>query len=253
MVDYSKALKCALLSKEVYRDFSQLKFSEFPDCVLELIDQTKTDTQCALIPSEKTVYIAFRGSEKEMDWDTNFDFSQEVVEFKKAVIQEQIVADREQIYPYAEGSQSKATMHRGFATAYLSVRDDIHKYLSNRDIASVTVTGHSLGGALATLCAVDIQYNFSEKLNSIDVYTFGAPRVGNSGFQESFNRRVPNSYRFVYGMDIVPALPRVWQGYRHVDAEHRMGPRFSWNFLSQRFKDHEIDQYISALKQAIAQ
>jgi triacylglycerol lipase len=58
-----------------------------------------------------------------------------------------------------------------------------------------------------------------------------------------------NSYRFVYGMDIVPALPRAWQGYRHVDAEHRLGSRFSLNFFSQRFKDHKIENYINALKE----
>ena len=112
---------------------------------------------------------------------------------------------------------------------------------------SVIVTGHSLGGALATLCAVDVQYNFSSKA-ALSVYTFGAPRVGNHGFRESFNRRVPASDRFFYGMDLVPALPRPWQGYSHVNQEYRFGPRFSFNFLSQRLEDHKIANYIAALK-----
>ncbi|CAA9587170.1 hypothetical protein AVDCRST_MAG81-4429 [uncultured Synechococcales cyanobacterium] len=181
-----------------------------------------------------------------MDWNTNFNFRQ-VVEFQQKVIQERVVQTREQIYPYTGESRSGAQMHQGFATAYLSVREKIHDYLKNHAASSVTITGHSLGGALATLCAVDVQYNFPNV--AISIYTFGAPRVGNAGFRDSFNRRVPSTYRFVYGMDIVPALPRPWQGHQHVDTAYRLGPRFSLNFLSRRFQDHKIANYITALKE----
>ena len=252
-MDYSKAVVCALLSQEVYQDFAKLRFSGFSDITPDFIDQSNTDTQCAVF-SDATgtvVYIVFRGSEQRMDWNTNFDFEQEAVEFQKEVIQEKIVAPQAQVYPYAGGSQSGAKMHRGFVTAYLSVRDKIHTYLSNHSAASVTVTGHSLGGALATLCAVDIQYNFSNKVK-VDIYTFGSPRVGNDGFRDSFNRRVPDSYRFVYGMDMVPALPRPWQGYSHVEKEYRLGQRFSLEFLSRRIKDHAIANYVAALKELAA-
>lgn len=247
-MDYAKALKCALLSQEVYKDFSpQLQFSGFPGITPDLIDQGNTDTQYAILSDStgEEIYIVFRGSEKRLDWEINFNFQQEV-------IQDQIVQEQKQVYPYAEESSSGAQMHRGFTSAYLSVRDGIHNYLKSRSAARVTVTGHSLGGALATLCAVDVQYNFADQVQTLEVYTFGSPRVGNSGFRESFNRRVPNSYRLVYGMDLVPALPRPWQGYRHVDTEHRFGPRLSLSFISQRFKDHAIANYISALKQEAA-
>lgn len=251
-MDYAEALKCALLSQEVYTDFSQLRFSGFPDITPDFIDQVDTDTQFAMLsdaPGE-SVYITFRGSEKRLDWETNFNFSQAVIEFRQDVIEGEIVQEREQVYPYKDPSTSGAKMHRGFSTAYLSVRGQIHRYLKDRNtVTHVTVTGHSLGGALATLCAVDVQYNFPNL--AIAVYTFGTPRVGNDGFRESFNRRVPNSYRIIYGMDMVPALPRPWQGYRHVDTEYRLGSRFSLNFLSRRFKDHDIQSYIAALKEQV--
>ncbi|MEO1132229.1 MAG: hypothetical protein AAFX40_05915, partial [Cyanobacteria bacterium J06639_1] len=71
-------------------------------------------------------------------------------------------------------------------------------------------------------------------------------------FRSSFNERVPNSYRFVHGMDIVPALPRWWHGqYRHVDREYRIGDRVRWNVFSGRFKDHAIGKYIDVLKQYV--
>ncbi|MBD1998600.1 lipase family protein [Leptolyngbya sp. FACHB-541] len=249
-MDYAEALKCALLSQEVYRNFSQLRFSGFPDITPDLIDQADTDTQFAMLSdaTNESVYVTFRGSEKRLDWETNLDFEQEVVEFRQEVIEGEIVQEREQVYPYKGASQSGAKMHRGFSEAYLSVRGQIHRYLKDRStVTHCTVTGHSLGGALATLCAVDIQYNFPNI--AIAIYTFGTPRVGNDGFRESFNRRVPNSSRFIYGMDMVPALPRTWQGYRHVDTEYRLGPRFSLNFLSRRFKDHDIQNYVNALKE----
>lgn len=139
-------------------------------------------------------------------------------------------------------------MHTGFVTAYFAVRDQIHHYIQNSAVSTVVATGHSLGGALATLCAVDIQYNFSDKV-TIEAFTYGAPKVGNDGFRDSYNQRVPNSYRVVHGMDIVPELPRWWQGYRAVDKEFRIGQRFSINFITQRFKDHAIDRYIAVLRQ----
>lgn len=247
-MDNVKAIKCALLSQEIYKDFEQLKFTDFPGITPGWINQATTDTQGAILIDAvgPSLYIVFRGSEQRLDWQTNFEFSQKEADFQQAVIEGQIVQDREQVYPYAAKSSSGAKMHRGFVDAYFSVREQIHTYLREHPTTSVTVTGHSLGGALATLCAVDVQYNFPSI--AIELYTFGSPRVGNSGFAKSFNERVPKSYRFVYGMDIVPAIPRPWQGYSHVDAEYRLGPRFSLNFLTQRFKDHAISNYLDALK-----
>lgn len=246
-MDYSRAVQCAILSREIYQDFAQIRFSEFPNITPELIADGGTDTQCAILTGPgDTVYIVFRGSTTDLDWKTNFEFEQELVNFKQEVIQASIVQDREQVYPYAAESKSGAKMHKGFVRAYFSVREKICSFLKNRSVSRVITTGHSLGGALAALCAVDVQFNFSGL--EIEVYTYGAPRVGNDGFVESFNRRVPDSFRFVYGMDIVPALPRIWQGYRHVDKEYRLGSRFSLQFLSRRFKDHSIENYLNELK-----
>lgn len=57
---------------------------------------------------------------------------------------------------------------------------------------------HSLGGALATLCAYDIAV--CERLSgSVDVscYTFGAPRTGNHVFAELYTRAVPDTWHII--------------------------------------------------------
>lgn len=251
-IDYTKAVRCACFSKDVYQSFSNIRFVDYSNQPI-LINEEKTDTQCAILPDDSGVVIVFRGSESQFDWDTNYEYQQDQAEFDRKIVQGKIVAAQEQIYPYTGESSSGAKMHRGFIRAYFSVRDKIHEYVTTHSVSRVTVTGHSLGGALATLCAVDLQYNFSDTLTAIEIYTFGAPKVGNDGFRDSFNRRVPESYRIVHGMDLVPEVPRWWQGYRSVDKEVRIGRRFSFNFFSQRFKDHAIDQYINALKEKAQQ
>jgi triacylglycerol lipase len=250
-VDYPQALTCARLSREVYNDLQGLHFTDL-DSAAHPIEDLITDTQGAIAtdPNRAILYIVFRGSTHEKDWEINSRFRPTAAEFRQVVIQEQIVEERQQTYPYNEGGSSGALMHSGFVESYMSVRSKVHQYLNahNGFTPTVIVTGHSLGGAIATLCAVDVQYNFSDKITGIALYSFGAPRVGNRSFQESFNRRVPNSYRFVYGMDMVPALPRPWQGYVHIDQEQHLGSRFGWRFLSRRFTDHDINQYIAAIQ-----
>jgi len=50
------------------------------------------------------------------------------------------------------------------------------------------VTGHSLGGAVATLTAAELSTNTN--YNVADVYTYGEPRVGNKKFADWFNKKL---------------------------------------------------------------
>ena len=71
------------------------------------------------------------------------------------------------------------------------------------------VTGHSLGGAMATLASVRLT---DEGYKVRAVYTYGSPRVGDRVFRDSY--RLAN-YRFVNDNDLVPHLPFRWC-YKHV-------------------------------------
>lgn len=250
-MDYARALTCSRLCRDVYEDFATIQFQDLPQVVPVLIDKrdNDTDTQCAILQEQSggPAYIVFRGSDKRTDWEININFFQMQFEFQQA-LGEAIATNRDQVYPYSGTSSSGAMMHQGFVKAYLSVRQHIHEYLQTHDVNGVIVTGHSLGGALATLCGVDVEYNFRDRVNSISVYTFGAPRVGNAGFRDSYDRRVPDSHRFVYGVDLVTNLPRFWQGYRHVSSKVQLGPTFRWNFLLRQFKDHDVEGYVQAME-----
>lgn len=120
-------------------------------------------------------------------------------------------------------------VHAGFWSAYLSVRTQllsaVESALAREGTEYLYCTGHSLGGALAQLAAYDLSINFPA-LRHIQVYTLGAPRVGNPAFSSAYEARVPATFRVVVDGDLVPGMPKIFGMYRHsgvevlVDAEN---------------------------------
>mmetsp|Transcript_23214 Transcript_23214/g.58898 ORF Transcript_23214/g.58898 Transcript_23214/m.58898 type:complete len:502 (-) Transcript_23214:86-1591(-) len=68
-------------------------------------------------------------------------------------------------------------------------------------------TGHSLGGGLATLAALEIAQS-ALPLASVSLYSYGAPRVGNRELSALIDRYIPEAFRVVNGRDGVTRMPR---------------------------------------------
>jgi len=127
--------------------------------------------------------------------------------------------------------KQEVQVHSGFLTAYDSVRNRIMAlikyaigYMDEEDAETIAkwhiyVTGHSLGGALATLLALELSSSQMAKNGVIfvTVYNFGSPRVGNRRFADVYNAKVKDSWRVVNHRDIIPTVPRL-MGYCHVEA-----------------------------------
>ena len=147
---------------------------------------------------------------------------------------------------------------------FLIKRDDCHrgfKNNANRTLAELVVAyegldpkrklviaGHSLGGATATLIA-DLLWESGNK--NIALVTAGSPRPGG----RRLKRRIKDleHYRFVHGIDIVPATPPWLAGYVHTHpvikledandtrfdgvADHNMGDYY--DAAVKHYKDHE--------------
>jgi hypothetical protein len=79
--------------------------------------------------------------------------------------------------------------------------------------ASIAVTGHSLGAALATLYVLDNAR--TNRIRTPSIYTFASPRVGDSTFASTFNALGLTSWRIDNLPDLVPFLPL---GFTHVDS-----------------------------------
>lgn len=98
-------------------------------------------------------------------------------------------------------------VHEGFYQIYLSIRSQLWAWWRNygHNMKWVYVSGHSLGGALCTLCA----YDFADICGPAQMvnYSFASPRVGNVTFAKTFNKRVPHGLRIYNTEDIVVSLP----------------------------------------------
>jgi kumamolisin len=82
--------------------------------------------------------------------------------------------------------------------------------------ASVEVTGHSLGAALATLYA--IENACTNKITNPAICTFASPRVGDANFVSAFNALGLTSWRIANQPDVVPTLPPKSFGFAHVNT-----------------------------------
>jgi hypothetical protein len=95
-------------------------------------------------------------------------------------------------------------IHMGFYEGYMQIREILfnllNKILNTYDITHIVLTGHSIGGVFASLCAVD----FKQRTDiDTSVYTFGSPKVGDKTFKINYDLLVPYTYRFVNSTDIV--------------------------------------------------
>jgi hypothetical protein len=116
----------------------------------------------------------------------------------------------------------------GFLEAWLAVRNEVHHWLDkqrqHRSESFITVRccGHSLGGALSTLCALDLV----KRGYTVKLVTWGSPRVGDAQFVSLVQSAVENGRlqiaRFVNGLDIVPNLPPEKFGFKHVCKETQL-------------------------------
>lgn len=84
-----------------------------------------------------------------------------------------------------------------------SVEDLVGQYPSYK----VVVTGHSLGGAIASLTAASLVYDGIVSSSKLELYAFGMPRVGNKEYAYMMDRLLTSSWNVVNYKDIVSHLP----------------------------------------------
>ena len=133
------------------------------------------DAQAYLLHNDSSVILAFRGSKEKADWKTNGDA---LVHYK--------------LTP-AKKYGKDVKVHRGFLDAteqahkQFKLQSEIKKCLTKGGKKrKLLVTGHSLGGAMATLWTY--YFRRDNKVQASRLYTYGAPSAGNKNFVKSFDR-----------------------------------------------------------------
>lgn len=118
--------------------------------------------------------------------------------------------------PYRFAERKDAAVHSGFALAIVMMSNDILtqiKLLNAEGVYDILITGHSQGGALATMTHAYLE-NLSagdiSRRNRFKVYAFANPMCGNQSFAAEYDSRFSGrgkSFRIANPKDIVPSLP----------------------------------------------
>ena len=110
--------------------------------------------------------------------------------------------------------RNAAGVHRGFDAALDIVWPQLAPLLQAQAGRPLLFAGHSLGAALALLCAGRALAEYG--LAPAAVYGFGMPRAGDGAFagriNAGFGQRL---YRLAHGRDMVPSLPPAALGFCH--------------------------------------
>lgn len=164
-------------------------------------------------------------------------------------------------------TETMGRVHRGFKQEV----DDLWPTIEEAVISNTKTlwfTGHSLGGAMATICAGRCMLSHIPS-NPKELHTFGSPRVGDKRFVHFCKL---DYYRWVNNNDIVTRVPPAWMGYRHsgeeiyLNASGKIRRVTGWQrtkdlwrgFLQgvkqgriDHFDDHFIIEYIEHIRDAI--
>jgi hypothetical protein len=158
-----------------------------------------------------TAVVSFRGTEDLTNWITNIDTIRTS-------------------YPLCDG----CGVHQGFYSAEQQalpqVMEALTAVMAQYPSASVLVTGHSLGAALATLTALDIAHQ--QPSYDVTLWNFGSPRIFDeygADWAGSSESGISIGGRRTHYQDIVPHLPPFSFGFYHVDNEiYEGGPISSY-------------------------
>jgi hypothetical protein len=147
------------------------------------------------------VVVAIRGTDGVMEWIHDAEFASVKFPFAKDAgrTDDGFTAIYESLQVSPKGSGARLA--------------SILKMLPYKlPVGHITICGHSLGGALATLLAIDLAENIHI---APSVFTFASPRVGDVAFVGAYNQIVPDTVRIVNNVDAVPMLPAP-PAYEHV-------------------------------------
>jgi len=164
-------------------------------------------------------------------------------------------------------AETAGKVHRGFKREVDDLWPMLETALADNEMP-LYFCGHSLGGAMATICAGRCLLSYIQS-NPRQLFTYGSPRVGSKAY---INYVSLDYFRFVNNNDLVTRVPPAWMGYHHCGKEvyfNRNGDIKDYGYLMKRrdrwrgflrglrwwkidqFSDHSVQAYCSHLVKAV--
>jgi len=154
---------------------------------------------------DDNLFVIYRSTDAEDGWDLTLN----VLTDLKAYYTDLDFLDDD---PELANKFGALKVHSGFHKEYLRYRDQVLKKVQEHPNKRIHVSGHSLGGALASLTSLDI---VAQTGRDVTLVTFGAPRVGNAAYQKLSDHLIPATYRVVINGDPIPRVPGSLLDYQH--------------------------------------
>ncbi|MCG3219241.1 MAG: lipase family protein, partial [Candidatus Heimdallarchaeota archaeon] len=186
-----KAKLLVTMSDEAFHDNPNIEHLTFK--VTQKFYNETTDTRGYVAISEtlKIVVLAFRGTHGDTNWLNNLNIKRDK-------------------FPKVGRLFFKPKVHSGFLKGYKSIKNavtlTIDQLVQQYPTHKFMITGNSLGGAIASIAAIDLYHLFSQLEHEITHYVFGSPRLGNRSFARELNKKYRDCYRIVNNDDVVPFL-----------------------------------------------
>jgi len=166
-------------------------------------------------PSLKTIIVAHQGTDtSQIEADlTDADFF--------------LTTLSPSLFP---GVPSSVEAHNGFVAEHAKTANAIlaavQKGMSTFSTTSVTMVGHSLGGALSMLESVYLPLHLPST-TTFKTVLYGCPRVGNQDFANWVDAHHPVT-RINNKEDLVPILPGRFLGFHHPSGEVHIMDNNQW-------------------------
>ena len=255
-LNQANAYWMAKIAKEVYLKISDKDASPDEDAILNALKKEDSDfisvfganknsAQAALIEHKDYLCMAFRGTDELADWLDNIN----------AFTVQELFGE----------------FHRGFWHSLDDVWEPIntqYEKLKKEKPRPLLITGHSLGGAMATIAASKLTHL---DLPFTNVYTFGQPRALSRDTARIFNVENKGKYfRFHNNNDLVTRVPARLMGYSHIgtylyiseEEKIHEEPGFWFKFMDyfdgavsalrekgiDGIEDHNMDKYLKAIE-----
>ncbi|KAF8382194.1 hypothetical protein PRIPAC_71336, partial [Pristionchus pacificus] len=159
---------------------------------------SSTKAECDILDSSCESFIVTSNNVKEA-----------VVVFRGTKTKGQLLLEGWDSYHQGVDFYGMGRVNNYFLRAHNHMWPSVLEFLAKAEYQQhrLIFTGHSLGGALASLAAARVVKMGLRPSSAVQLYTFGQPRTGSFAYARNFDALGIPSYRIIYGADIVPHQP----------------------------------------------